>query len=41
MTRMPFLYVETPPRRPNWMKFALQMTLTVAVLTFCVVVLGR
>jgi|HubBroStandDraft_3_1064219.scaffolds.fasta_scaffold2626939_1 hypothetical protein len=41
MTRMPFLYVEAPPRKPNWLKFALQLVLTGAVLTFCVVVLGR
>jgi len=41
MTRMPFSYVEAKPPGPNWMKFALQMTLTLAVLTFCVVVLGR
>jgi hypothetical protein len=41
MTRMTFLYAETPRRGPNWLKFALQMTLTVAVLAFCVVMLGR
>jgi hypothetical protein len=41
MTRMPFSYVQPTQRRPNWMRFALQMTLTLAVLAFCVVVLGR
>jgi hypothetical protein len=41
MTRMTFLYADTPRPGPNWLKFGLQMTLTVAVLAFCVVVLGR
>jgi len=41
MTRLTFTYADAPRRGPNWLKFALQMTLTLAVLAFCVLVLGR
>ena len=39
MNRMQFLYEEAPPPKANWAKFGLQITLTVAVLTFCAVLL--
>jgi hypothetical protein len=38
MTRMPFLYVEAPERRPSKLKIALQFLLTLAILAFSAIV---
>jgi hypothetical protein len=41
MTRMPFLWVEAPERKPGPMKFVLQGVMTVAVLSFCALMVLR
>jgi hypothetical protein len=41
MTRMPFTWVEEPDRKPSRLKIVLQALLTVAVLTFCAILVFR